>query len=320
MDEPKEKTVEEKKEKKKFDAEEFYQKNYKKLLIIPILMVFLACAQIGYQTYKTGDFIDKGISLKGGLSVTIPYQDGMDTVAMQQKIASELPKNDINIRTLESLGKKTAVVIEANIDENDHAKYDQFLTAIGDSLGKKLGNNDYTVEFFGSSLGASFFKEILMIMVIAFALMAIVVLAFFRSPAPSAAVIASAFSDIIVSVAVVNLLGVKVSTAGIAGFLMLIGYSVDTDILLSTRVLKRTEGTVVSRVFGAMKTGMLMTITTLVSVSIAYFFTNSEVLHQIMLIIIIGLFVDIIATWIFNAGLLMLWLEWRGSKSKKGSE
>jgi len=57
---------------------------------------------------------------------------------------------------------------------------------------------------------------------------------------PSSCVILAAVSDIISTIAVTNLLGLKMSTAGIAALLMLIGYSVDTDILLTTKVLKTT--------------------------------------------------------------------------------
>ena len=39
--------------------------------------------------------------------------------------------------------------------------------------------------------------------------------------------------------ALIDFLGIEISAAGIAAFLMLIGYSVDTDILLTSRALKR---------------------------------------------------------------------------------
>ena len=48
-----------------------YEKHYKKLLIIPFLILFLAIFQIAYQTSTTGDFINKGVSLKGGINLEI---------------------------------------------------------------------------------------------------------------------------------------------------------------------------------------------------------------------------------------------------------
>ena len=101
----------------------------------------------------------------------------------------------------------------------------------------------------------------------------------------------------------------KMSTSGIVALLLLIGYSVDTDILLSTRVLKRKEGSVMDRVYSAMKTGLTMTVTTFIAVSVAMIFTQSIVIKQIMFILLIGLVVDIIMTYIQNVGLIRIFLE-----------
>lgn len=172
-----------------------------------------------------------------------------------------------------------------------------------------LTESDYSVENIGASLGSSFFKETFIAILLAFLFMGIVVFITYRTLAPSAAVILAAFSDIVVTVAIFNLTGIKLSTAGIAAFLMLIGYSVDTDILLSTRVLKRKEGTIMDRVYGAMKTGLMMSGTTITALIVALIFTQSETIRQIMIILFIGLFVDLIMTWIQNVGLLRLYLE-----------
>jgi preprotein translocase subunit SecF len=101
----------------------------------------------------------------------------------------------------------------------------------------------------------------------------------------------------------------KLGTAGIAAFLMLIGYSVDTNILLSTKVIKRKEGTVLERIFGAMKTGLMMSTTTICAITVALIFTQSEVIRQIMTILLIGLLVDLVNTWIQNVGILRIYLE-----------
>jgi len=137
---------------------------------------------------------------------------------------------------------------------------------------------------------------------------------------PSIAVILAALSDIIITLAIVNLIGIKISTAGIAAFLMLIGYSVDTDILLSTRLLKRKEGSEMDRIIGALKTGLTMTLTTLVAVTVALIFTESAVIAQIMTILLIGLIIDLINTWIQNVGILRLYLEKKHKKTLAKNE
>ena len=294
---------------------EIYDKKYKLLLIFPFLMLVLALAQIGYQVYKTGDFINKDVSLKGGVTVTIPFEKNIDIAQIKKQIASQFPKNDVEVRTLRSAGTTIGVIVTADINGNDKAQVQNLLNLIESSLGIDLKKVNYGIEIIGSSLGASFFKESLIALAVAFLFMGLVVLIYFRTFVPSIAVIIAAFSDMVVSLAVVNLLGVKIGTAGIAAFLMLIGYSVDTDILLTVRVLKRREGTVMDRIISSIKTGMTETMTAMVAVTVAMIVTQSEVIRQIMLILLVGLFADILNTWIQNVGLLRLYVE---SKAKKG--
>ena len=93
---------------------------------------------------------------------------------------------------------------------------------------------------------------------------------------------------------------------------MLIGYSVDTDILLSTRVLKHKHGDVFGRICNAMGTGLTMTMTTMAALVIALLIAQSTELKQIMTILLIGLVIDIINTWLQNAGILRWYLEKKG--------
>lgn len=128
---------------------------------------------------------------------------------------------------------------------------------------------------------------------------------------PSFSVIFAAFADIFMTVVVVNLIGIDLSSAGVVAFLMLIGYSVDTDILLTSRVLRSNEGSVNDRIFGAFKTGMTMTLTAIaaIAVSLIVIYNFSESLKQIFTIILIGLFFDIFNTWITNASMLKWYVE-----------
>src|SRR3989338_5590436 len=99
-------------------------------------------------------------------------------------------------------------------------------------------------------------------------------------------------------------MGMRVSTGGIAALLMLVGYSVDTDMLLTTRLLKRKEGTVFERTISSVKTGMMMTLTTVGALLVGLIFVKSAMIRQIMTIILIGLFADMAFTWIQNVGIL----------------
>lgn len=294
---------------KRSRIKQIYESHYKKLLLIPLIMLLLALLQIGYQIASTGDFVDKGITLKGGVSVFVSTEEGIDTAGLERELRAAMPQDDVSVRSLITTGRGSGFIVEANIDIADREKVDSLIGQIIKASGMELSKDDYSVEGIGSSLGQSFFREALIAIIVAFTFMGIVVFIYFRTFIPSMAVILAAFSDMVVTLAVINLLGVKLSTAGIAAFLMLIGYSVDTDILLSTKVLRRRQGTLIERVYSAMRTGLTMNLSTMAAVAIAMAVSDSEVIRQIMLIIFIGLVADIINTWIQNAGILMWYTE-----------
>ena len=282
-----------------------YEDKYKQLLVIPFLLLLFAVIQIGYQYAATGDFVHKGISLKGGSTVTIEQPASADLSELEQLLQQRFPAEEISVRTLGSASRTTGIVVESAIQQEVEIK--ELVAAIKTRM--PLAEGSYTVEITHSSLGRSFFKQTVSALIVSFILMGLVVFFYFRTPMASLIVILAALSDIIVTLAIFNLTGIKLSSAGVAAFLMLIGYSVDTDILLSTRMLKRQNEGMMDRIYGALKTGATMTITTLAAVFVALVFAQNEIIKQIMIILFIGLLVDPIMTYIQNAGLLRMYLE-----------
>ncbi len=288
--------------------QQWYEQKYKFLMLIPFVIVLLALIQIGTQYATTGDFVHRGITLKGGSTITI-HQDSLKTPLASEELESYLHDQfttiDLDVREITSAGKVVAIAIDSELQSKD--EINAVLTLLEHKLA--LSQNDISVEVVGSAIGENFFRQMSMALLVSFVLMGIVVLLYFRILVPSFAVILAAFSDIVVTLAIFNLTGIKLSTAGVAAFLMLIGYSVDTDVLLTTRYLKRKEGTEMDRIYSSVKTGLTMTATTLVAVTIALIFVQSEVVRQIMIILFIGLCVDTIMTWIQNVGILRWYSE-----------
>ena len=270
------------------------------------MMTVLAFAQIGYQYYTTGDFIHRGVSLKGGVIITVP-----DAVVDQDALESDLRvafhNSDLQVRTIQAT---KGVSIEAA-----DVSADELVAKVSSRLGG-LEKDQYSVEVIGSSLGKSFFKELFFSIGLAYVLMGIVVLLFYRTIVPSAAVITCAFCDMICTVAVYNLTGRTMSSAGIAALLMLIGYSVDTDMLLTSRVLRRKEGTVMDRVYSAFSTGTTQTMAAIAAVTVALFVTHSDVIREVMTVLLIGLFIDFPMTWIQNAAMIRKYMEGRTHEHK----
>ena len=281
----------------------WHDRNYKLLLLIPLVILIFSFVYLGNFQAKNGDFVYKDISLTGGTSVTV--HDQVDIADLEQSVIDQL--DEISIREIYDIvtNEQKAVVIETKSDA------DTTRQVLEDYLGYELNEENSSFEFTSSSLSEGFYKQLLIAILIAFIFMGIVVFIIFRTAIPSAAVILSAFANILMTLVVVNLLEIKMSTAGIVAFLMLIGYSVDTDILLTTRLLKRREGTLNERIKSAMKTGMTMTLTSLLAFVIALLIVKSfsSVLAQIFTILSIGLAFDLLNTWITNVSILKWYVK-----------
>jgi preprotein translocase subunit SecF len=275
-----------------------YNKYYKALLVIPLIILALSLIYLGYFYFKTGDIMLKDSSLSGGTTLTLKAE--VDLKSFESKLKSKFP--DVSIRKLTdiSTGKSLAYTIETS------ATPEEIKPAIEEILGYNLNEENSSIEFTGPSLSQSFYKQLIIALIIAFILMSVVVFFSFKTFVPSMAVIFAAFGDIIMPLALIDFLGISVSAAGISAFLMLIGYSVDTDVLLTSRALRKKGGPLNKRIFGAFKTGSFMTITGLAAVLPAFFIVSGlpDTFRQIFFILALGLFADLINTWLTNASII----------------
>jgi len=171
---------------------------------------------------------------------------------------------------------------------------------------------DYSFKEIGSSLSKFFVTKTREIIIWSFVLSAIIVFIVFRSLVPSLAVIFGALADILITAGVMGLLQIPLSLATVAALLMLIGFSLDTDVLLTVRVIKRKEGHAAERAFDAMKTGFLMSATNVTAFGILFLISlwlQIPTYYQIGIVAVIGSAVDFVATWCGNAPLVLWYAE-----------
>lgn len=166
-------------------------------------------------------------------------------------------------------------------------------------------------------VGRFFLQQIRDIIIIAFILVGITVFVIFRDPVPSVAVIFGAANDIIIALGAMGAFGIPLGVASIGGLLMLLGYSIDTDVLVAVRVLKRTEGTPTTRAMNTFKTGVTMTgaaIISFLTLFIIAYIVFIPTYIEIAGVALFGLVADIATTWLGNT----VFIVWH--KRKKESK
>lgn len=277
--------------------------NYK-LFVLIAMALFVFCIGILANSYfTTGDIFKKGIELKGGVVVNLNLPSQIDFLKLQNSLSAKFP--GISIREIRGVSGYE-ISMEASSD-TDVKKLLEEVKAQGISTEKQ------STRFVGASLGSAFYQQVQLGLVVSFILMAIVVFIMFRTFAPSTAVVLAASFDIIETIAFMNIFGIQLTLSSFAALLMLIGYSVDTDILLTSRVTKvSSDIPIPKRIKGAVKTGLTMTFTTIVALTVLLVSNISPVLSEIASVLLIGLVLDMVNTWITNVAIIRRYAEKKG--------
>lgn len=232
--------------------------------------------------------------------------------------------------------EKTKAFVSEKYSESDSAErlhslaFDAFLKARQDfneriksgliekfQLGKNAGMQS---EDINPVLGQMFWQGALWVGLLGVIFIVVVIFIFFREVVPTVAIVASACFDAFAALAAMAVFGIPLSLATIPTVLLVVGYSIDTDILLTTRVLKRKDNTPSERAWESLITGVTMTSTALIAVVVMLvlsYFAQIEVMFSIAFLLAFGLIADIIGTWLMNAPLLLWYVE---GKHKGGTE
>ena len=271
----------------------------KQLVIIPLVLLAISLVVLAYVTATVGMPVKPGIDFSGGTAVTVITPDSSDQL---RATFAEYPLVSIS----EGMNNGKFITFSAM----DDTKY-QSLTKL---ISAKYP--DARIDQIGESFGKTLQDQAFFAMILAFIGMAIVVFLAFRTFIPSCAVVLSAFADMVMTAAMMNVVGIPLTLGTTAALLMLIGYSVDSDILLTTRVLKR-QGKLNDKLSGAFHTGIIMTSTTLAAVFVLLIVSwlgQVQVVEEISAVLLIGLIFDIMNTCLTNVGILKWYVTKGGGK------
>ncbi|HLC50921.1 MAG TPA: protein translocase subunit SecF [archaeon] len=272
-----------------------YILNKKWPIAIPILLLAASLLYVAYITF-TGN-LNLDIDFKGGTQIMLESGIRPDAAALENLIK---PLGGV-VRVSGSGNSYTLI-----IDVPSEVSADT-VTGLLESNGYKYALT--SVQSVGPSLSGSFLDQAKIVLLVAFLFMAITIFIIFKKPMPSFYIVLAGFADIIETFAISQLLGIKLSLATFTALLLLTGFSVDTNVLLTSRVLKRHEGTINERMIMAAKTGLTMIGTAAAAVATLFLISGSATISQIASTLLIGLIIDIPNTWILNAHLLKWYLE-----------
>lgn len=269
------------------------RQSHKPLILIPVILMILSLLYLGIFG------LNEGVDLKGGTLVTVELNQPMTQSQITSLVQEKLGISDVETSTS---GDTATLTISGDVDQTKFNE--QF-------------SSEFKVLSFrsvGALLSDAALGQIYYALLFAFIFMSVTVFFVFRDLVPSLAIILSAICNLSIAVGSMSLFGIPLSIASVGALLMLIGYGVDTDILLTTRLLKRKTGSIDDRAEGACRTGITLTFATLAAMIVLFivvkvFIPTAQVLEDISAVLIMGLLSDLLSTWLMNLGILKWHVE-----------
>ncbi|MDS0478684.1 protein translocase subunit SecF [Natrinema sp. 1APR25-10V2] len=277
----------------------------RQLAAVPLAVLAVALLVLSGSFLVYGTPVPLGMDFAGGTELTV------QTTTPQSEIPAAF---DEQPESVTSAGGNEYIV---RFSSSDAQELRQQATDPETGLEQ---DGDADIVQLTSSTSASFGQQsqqtALIGLVVAFVGMSVVAFLLFRTFVPSIAIVISAFSDLMIPLAFMRLVGIPLSLGTVAGLLMLIGYSVDSDILLNNHILRRS-GDFYESTHRAMRTGVTMTVTSMAAMlvmGVTAFLFGIDLLASIGIILFVGLAADLMNTYMLNLSLLR-WYKFEGIRS-----
>ena len=264
----------------------------KLMMGIPAILFAVAAVIVLITFIITGMPVTSGIDFAGGTAVTLHTDDTKEEI--------EAYFAGYDLKSIEEGISGGYYLKFGPMTNEEMMEFNEYIIA---------GYPDAGIDQIGANFGATLQSQAMLALLFAFLGMAVVVFIAFRKILPAVTVVFAGIADITITAAAMNIFGIELSLATTAALLMLIGYSVDSNILLTTKVLKR-QGKLEEKMEGAFHTGFIMTSTTfcaILAMFIVSLIANVPTLYSIAAVLLIGLVCDLIFTWGFNAGMLRIY-------------
>lgn len=269
--------------------------NYKKMALLPIALLIICIIYLIFIIETNQLAVD--IDFKGGTQIQIEY----DKQISETELETILKQYDAGVRTAKGVTTYTIFI-----------EFDSSIKA--EDVLKTLNQNgynfvDYSIQTIGPSLGKEFFQQAIFVLMFSFIFMAAVIFFIFRIPLPSFFLVLVVIADLVEALTFSQIFGVNLSLASFTALLLLIGYAVDDNILMITRMLKTEEKNYDKIIKTSFKTGITMVGTALVAMFALFIISASVVIDQIASVLIIGLLVDLLNSWVLNVGLMTWYVD-----------
>ena len=259
-----------------------------------------------------------GIDFAGGTLVQLKFK----TPPSIETIRAGLKEIDLGDSTIQEFGSKDSILIRT---QSSPGELEEMGARIRDALSKTIAKEDITierVEMVGPKVGADLREKALLSILYAIAGILVYISWRFEFQYAIAAVLALVH-DVLITMGAFSIFNLEFTLVVVAGFLTLIGYSLNDTIVVFDRVRENTRrrskepfADLINLSVNQTLSRTLLTSGTTLLVVVALFVLGGEIIHDFAFALLVGVSVGTYSSIFIASVFLVVWEQRRQDKKR----
>jgi preprotein translocase subunit SecF len=283
----------------------FIENNYKKFLLLSISLFAIFIGIILFNYFKYGYIINKSITISGGYVTLINNNYNLTNTEIQNIL------NQMNITDYVLYSTPNIIYIESR----DQINGTLLINLLNQYYNISIQPSDISIQQYSSLVGDLIFNQFLFFVTLAMILAAFVIFIAFRVSNTTLNIISTILFDVIGLLAILSITKYPIGANGFIAMLMILGFAIDNNVVLSTNMIKEKDKPFIERVKMSFRVGMLMEIIALYTLLLLYFIVPDPSVKEFAFVLSTATILDLIYYLIGN---IPLYKYFEVKKEQKG--
>ncbi|MFZ8855980.1 MAG: hypothetical protein ACO2OX_02155, partial [Candidatus Nanopusillus sp.] len=216
----------------------FIENNYKKFLLISILLFAIFTGTILFNYFKYGYIINKSITISGGYVTLINNNYNLTNTEIQNIL------NQMNITDYVLYSTSNIIYIASR----DQINGTLLISLLNQYYNISIQPSDISIQQYSSIVGDLIFNQFLFFVILTMILASFVIFIAFRVSNTTLNIISTILFDVIGLLAILSITKYPIGANGFIAMLMILGFAIDNNVVLSTNMIKEKDKPFIERV------------------------------------------------------------------------
>jgi len=262
----------------------FIENNYKKFLLLSISLFVIFIGIILFNYFKYGYIINKSITISGGYVTLVNNNYNLTNTEIQNIL------NQMNITDYVLYSTPNIIYIESR----DQINGTLLINLLNQYYNISIQPSDISIQQYSSLVGDLIFNQFLFFVILTMIFASFVIFIVFRVSNTTLNIISTILLDVIGLLAILSITKYPIGANGFIAMLMILGFAIDNNVVLSTNMIKEKDKPFIERVKMSFRVGMLMEIIALYTLLLLYFIVPDPSVKEFSFVLSTATILDLI--------------------------